>query len=264
MSHYTVLVTGEDVDFQLDPFSEHLEFEEYTTGVVSDEEKERFLEYYYEKGFITEEESFESAYAKYGDDWNGRCWRYNKEEDEWYEWSTYNPDSKWDWYQVGGRWSGSLILKDGKEGEMGERSWANQDKVIPSNKVDSAIVDDVDWDAMIDPDTYEYHSRFWEIYIDGEEPQNEQEERMANHYIKREFFLERYKDKQTYAKVSSLFCTHAVLHNGQWYEKGEMGWFGMSSESHEDAIKWEENYFNHFIKPLLGTKTRITVVDCHI
>lgn len=28
-----------------------------------------------------------------------------------YEWSTYNPKSKWDWYQIGGRWSGYFKLK---------------------------------------------------------------------------------------------------------------------------------------------------------
>lgn len=31
--------------------------------------------------------------------------RYDAEADRAFTWSTYNPDSKWDWYQVGGRWS---------------------------------------------------------------------------------------------------------------------------------------------------------------
>lgn len=30
---------------------------------------------------------------------------YDAEADRAYSWSTYNPDSKWDWYQIGGRWS---------------------------------------------------------------------------------------------------------------------------------------------------------------
>lgn len=30
-----------------------------------------------------------------------------------YHWSTYNPQSKWDWYVVGGRWSGMLLDKRG-------------------------------------------------------------------------------------------------------------------------------------------------------
>lgn len=28
--------------------------------------------------------------------------------------TTYNPKSKWDWYQVGGRWSGYFLLKNGQ------------------------------------------------------------------------------------------------------------------------------------------------------
>lgn len=30
---------------------------------------------------------------------------YDAESDRAYTWSTYNPDSKWDWWQIGGRWS---------------------------------------------------------------------------------------------------------------------------------------------------------------
>ena len=37
--------------------------------------------------------------------------------------STYNPNSKWDWYSVGGRWKGLLLVKsdttDSKEGKPG-------------------------------------------------------------------------------------------------------------------------------------------------
>jgi hypothetical protein len=43
--------------------------------------------------------------------------------------STYNPASKWDWWQVGGRWSGTLLLKNGV-------------------RVDEAKVRDIDFEAM--------------------------------------------------------------------------------------------------------------------
>ena len=29
--------------------------------------------------------------------------------------STYNPNSKWDWYTIGGRWTGGLVTKEGRE-----------------------------------------------------------------------------------------------------------------------------------------------------
>lgn len=43
--------------------------------------------------------------------------------------STYNEDSQWDWYTIGGRWDGYLILKD--------RTHSNQD-----------YFDNIDWKAL--------------------------------------------------------------------------------------------------------------------
>ena len=57
--------------------------------------------------------SFESLYDKYGDDWNGNSWRVNPETGKWEEYSTRNPNSKWDWYDLNGRWSKSIKTKKG-------------------------------------------------------------------------------------------------------------------------------------------------------
>jgi hypothetical protein len=61
-------------------------------------------------------------------------------------WSTYNIRSGWDWYQIGGRWQGMLLLKAGAKGMSGTRSLL--DKREPSLGVDVAYLKDVDWDAM--------------------------------------------------------------------------------------------------------------------
>ena len=53
--------------------------------------------------------------------------------------STYNPDSKWDWYCEGGRWGAWLLLKE--KGEDGE----------PLNAI-FATKEEVDWDAMLEKD----------------------------------------------------------------------------------------------------------------
>jgi len=55
----------------------------------------------------------------------------------------------------------------------------------------------------------------------------------------------------------------AIVKDGVWYEKGSMGWFGMSGESDDEALDWEMNMFDRFIKDL-PEETRLTVVDCHI
>lgn len=47
--------------------------------------------------------------------------------------STYNPNSKWDWYVIGGRWSGYFPLKE--RDENGNVVW-----------VDEATISDVNWE----------------------------------------------------------------------------------------------------------------------
>ena len=57
---------------------------------------------------------------------------------------TFNPDAKWDWYQIGGRWQGSLILKQGKTGFKGTPSLLTE----PSEHYDGAYVRDIDFERM--------------------------------------------------------------------------------------------------------------------
>ena len=61
------------------------------------------------------------GYKKDGDRYGYRC----------------NPEAKWDWYVVGGRWDGELILKNGKT--------ANE-----------AQLEDIDWDEMLAGKEVEY------------------------------------------------------------------------------------------------------------
>lgn len=49
--------------------------------------------------------------------------------------STYNPNSQWDWYSIGGRWNGFLPLK--KKDSKGEVIYCNE-----------STVGEVDWDRL--------------------------------------------------------------------------------------------------------------------
>ena len=42
-----------------------------------------------------------------------------------------------------------------------------------------------------------------------------------------------------------------------------MGWWAMSNETNDEAVDWDLNFFDRFIKNL-SEDTLITVVDCHI
>ena len=83
-------------------------------------------------------------------------------------------------------------------------------------------------------------------------------------FYTKEYYLKRYKTIEGYLKSISTWYLRAVLDDdGEWHEVGEMGWFGMSSESEDEDAKWEEEFYDRFIKPLPEDAV-LTVIDCHI
>lgn len=162
MSHFTVMVIGDNPEDQLMPYSENLDVDEYVVGTISDGDKGEFTEFYtvYDKdrkhGHVSKDQaeankkmSFDDLYSKYGEDWNGGCWRKNK-DGEWAEYSTYSPISKWDWYILGGRWSGMIKLKDNTDGVYGSPEVLdNEVGVDQANRGDIANFDEITTFAIL-------------------------------------------------------------------------------------------------------------------
>jgi len=75
----------------------------------------------------------------------------------------------------------------------------------------------------------------------------------------------RYKNREIFATVRSLPIFRAVVTpDGEWYEKGEMGWFCATSETAEESLEWDLNFYERFIKEAIEKNYYLTVVDCHI
>ena len=182
----------------------------------------------------------------------------------------YNPNAKWDWYSIGGRWCGSLYVDENyTDGTIGEMSWTYEgDKnaaygcEYPGYKrVDGAFLKDVNF-----PNTQqeiERAKRFWEIYIEGDNPKDDDEKALVEHeFWKREYYLENYKTKDNYIKANSgLILYGVVTKDGKWYEKGQMGWWGIASN--EDCIGWPDT-FKKLIWGNVEDGDYITVLDCHV
>jgi hypothetical protein len=58
--------------------------------------------------------------------------------------SQYNPFSKWDWFELGGRWTGFFTLKDGAQGELGEPSKFKSDPKAAAHTADRVRFSDID------------------------------------------------------------------------------------------------------------------------
>lgn len=71
------------------------------------------------------------------------------------------------------------------------------------------------------------------------------------------------KPKEEYLKGirGSAIITYSVIKDYKWYEQGEMGWWGISSNE-KDQDKWNEE-FNELIESI-PDDTLLTIVDCHV
>ena len=184
--------------------------------------------------------SFKELYPtieEYLEDFCG--YEYDEEGGDYGYWE--NPNAKWDYYSIGGRWNGILNIK---------------------SETNNAYIRDVDLSP--DPEIYKKSIRFWEVAIDGDDLKPGEQENDFNTYYRKEFYIDRYLNKETYAKIQSSFNTFAVItSDGVWHEKGEMGWWGFSSETPEESLDWDLNYKKRFIDTVDPDWT-ITIVDCHI
>lgn len=193
--------------------------------------------------------------------------KYDEEMQDYGYWK--NPNAKWDWYQTGGRWAGSLrVAADCENCGLGEKSWGwgTQNPYETDGKykkVDSARIKD-----LVFPDyqeKYEKAKRFWELKVEGQEPQNDQEkEDLKWDFYKSSYYENTYKDKETYAECEATFHTYAVIDkDGHWNAKGEMGWWGISSETEGSVVDYIKNYKKN-VFDTAGDDDYITIVDCHI
>jgi len=262
MSHYTVAIFTRDgysdIDAILAPFDEEARVTPYIRetkeSVIESERKSRcflFATRYtewqrdpklYEKDKRQEHIEYLQLLPELMKQSDEEVYQYaisDYEEDEIDEngniLSTYNPDSKWDWYTVGGRWSSMLILKSEKENEDGKHNSFSE----PSQNCDAAFVADVDFDEM--------KRCAMQKLIPYEDA------------MKSGFYKEEYICRNT------EFTTYAVVTpDGEWHAPGEMGWWAVSSDSVDEKREWDKNYHERFIKPAVDNGWYITIVDCHI
>lgn len=278
MSHYSVAVfqkeDGLTLDELLEPFDEEKEVPQVITKaeIIANvrEEIEQYRKEYYEE-YIADPEKYVKEHIRGKNDPNEGHIRYLRDEfpkrlkwtdEECYRYGTryydndsvqtdgsvidtYNPDAKWDWYSVGGRFSNIVPLLDG-------------------GFADEASMDDVDIDYH-DKKAYKSALRFWQMYIEGEKPRSEKEKEQLKFVLyKPEYYTERYESAEDYADDQAGFTFYAaLLPDGEWLEPGEMGWFGVSAATADDDKAWRKR-IKEILQRARDEHWYITIVDCHI
>lgn len=174
--HFSVIVVGENIDDQLAPFDENTEVERYIRYTKEELIKKEKDELYYQLNhgpysqWVANPSEYEEKYKDRPEHlkfikeeipamkgWTDE--QFYEKATKWYEdedidpttggvWSTYNPDSKWDWYEVGGRWAGKIKLKPGAPYQEPNFSWGwppeEREKVLNERLVDSALIKDIE------------------------------------------------------------------------------------------------------------------------
>lgn len=309
MSHFTVLVIGDDHDYQLSPFhefectgydDEFVKDIDQTEEARSDYERHKndpnykdftqFVEDYYGRSKVpfgetvnTEDEDYKYGYFTV--DENGEVLKVINRT---------NPNSKWDWYLVGGRWSDFFKMKPGKTGKVGERGFFDTEGHRPGY-ADQVLKGDIDFEGMI-AESYARHAewyrksgynqsmtwRTWDDVLKDETFENIDAKREFYHSqpdllaVKENFkkngediwFLTEVDDlvgKSEFEYASknarSSIVPFALVEDRNWYQRGEMGWFGASTEE----IPYEE-WADFVLAKIndLPDDTVLTLVDCHI
>lgn len=317
MSHFTVIVIGSDVDDQLEPYAEQDFDDKYSA--FEDTEEDNLEEYRnkevelvvmkdgsilskynaqfrvknsgsyssnfeYPKDAVLRMGKFTEIYPTFEEFMEG--WHGTSERDSvkgrYGYWT--NPNAKWDWYSVGGRWTGYFKPKDGAVGEPG--AFGNKAK---KGWVDSIRLCDIDIDGMKNDAVQEANATYdkledvlrgrplpsWNavLHKNGGDVDfarieynnlptvkdlSEAKFHIFGDYVEkfgnsREEYIEKCKN--------SIMVPYAIVKDSQWYQKGEMGWWGMSSDEITQD-EWNKKFWEMINS--LDPETELTLVDCHI
>ena len=272
MSHYVVLVlteeNGKSVEELLAPYDEEIEVVPYvskTKEEVIQEAKElqdRFNKRKEEDVNYEFSDWQQKVLSCKTDDEFYSCMRGEFYDEENFDaegnlLSTYNPNSKWDWYSYGGRFCNYIAPYLKKEFTESLENISDDDEVAIRLK-------DISFDEV--PEYREGAQRFWEVFVEKQPLKEGEDKRDFFSLYNEDYYVKRYGTKENYCKEQASFCPYAfVTPNGKWYEPGRMGWFGMSMASDDDEKAWFTKSREMLMK-LQKEKPDliVNVIDCHI
>lgn len=277
MSHFTVLLIGpktdEEIDAALAPFQEYPD-EDSPYYVFTDETDEVTKQYESKDEYKNEYKTVEEFAVDY--------WGLKVVDGKFGSYRGKNP--KWDWWQVGGRWSGFFRAKENAHGEIGSRGVFGE--APREGYYDHIRKGDIDFDGMRkdeEKDANELYDNYLKAIRGKSLPPKEWHKfrlDFDNIDLARDawnsytgipalrnigiYDADGYRGGRAAfvaRRVACVYSTYAVIYKGEWIGKGEMGWFGIS-HGDEDQGTWNSK-INELLDSL-DDDTMLTIIDCHI
>lgn len=312
MSHFTVLVlhdADEDIDEILAPFNENATVEPYKDRIDLDGVGKVIAFYAEHPDLQTDADSGLTpalVSAAQNADLTGqlavlRAYHDGNEvgidDDGFYIMTTYNPDSKWDWYVVGGRWGNHFWVKPEFVGDprlvVGEQPAIGGFEPQP-DRCDGGPKGLLDiqgmreaqgkaageaWDkfqAVIAPHP---PIKGWPEFVEEVKAGNRTIESARELYyaqpaikaLQGAQLLDWNTGEEEFECARQTFVARAeatavpgfaTVYKGKWIAPGEMGWFAVSTETESSKAGYGE-YVNGLIDDA-SDETYLTLVDCHI
>lgn len=312
MSHFVCVVVVDEAvsaddaiakaEAMLEPYSEHLEVEAYK-NYISDAVEDYYMTDYLKENYPglihtdppTWENVIEALNVQASKDGEHP---YGIDETGPYQWSTYNPDSKWDWYSLGGRWSGYFPIKPegmrvvGRQGvgfdpktdslpdlyhsDLSLRMHVDEERSESESSARANTMYDRFEAATAEVTAVEFAEYLpWDHFRDSCEGNYQQaREAYAKQAVvvamKRDndlawynadyFFVNRGGREAFIADaIKSALTPYACLDSEGWHQKGQMGWFGVSFDDTDD---WTEEYYKRWMS--IPGDAWVLAYDLHI
>lgn len=199
----------------------------------------------------------DSPYAEFEEDEEGDLDETTGRKGYW-----HNPNAKWDWFVLGGRFRAWLKLKDGKTGERAPFNSYDKPFDYPPGCYDRAPAADIDQSR--DEAAYKRALRCWEVVVEGAEQTEAEKDDFMLHFYKPEYYLQRYDNKEFYAEhVSSSVPFAYITADGEWRAPGHMGWFGCDDVTYTALTEYVKGY-REYLKTAAEQGLTVSVMDLHI
>jgi hypothetical protein len=213
-----------------------------------------------------------------------------------------NPNKKWDWYTIGGRWRGYFPVKPGISKVVGRPgAFGNED----AGGSDVVRLDQIDLDAAQRTETERFEEfktafrqlidgkRDWpafegprsraldigilrveqdpsavlrdgEVQVGSEWGEQHPRIRGTNRARWRDIALNLTDAEfERYRVAFNPLKSYAALDDQGWYEPGKMGWWGCAGHTPDTYLAYAEAFMQRVIKSAAPDDT-LVLVDCHI
>lgn len=213
-----------------------------------------------------------------------------------------NPNAKWDWYSIGGRWLGFFPVKPGVVKTLG-RSGAFDNK--PDEESDVTRAGDIDFDrvATIERERFSEFKSGYRALLAGKtwsafegprdqllrcgimrvehdaavtiaehevqigKPWGEEHQHIAGTDRAGWRDIARVltdAELERYRVICNPLRTFAALDDTGWNEPGEMGWWGFTSDTPDTYLAYAESFMAKVIEPARAANDTLVLVDYHI